>query len=328
MGRRRSFTEAAGSGALSVSDVPAAPTNRVRVAECVARPDNPRPDHVDVAELAASIRESGQIQPVTIVSADAYLQQRPAHTEMVGEAAWVVLAGSRRLAAAREAGVEELLVHVADDRVDEVIEVGIIENIQREPLTPVREGYELAQLVERYGTTRAVGEKIGKSHVYVSQRISLTKLVLELQTAVDNGQLKVQDARTLAKLPQGDQLEAYQAGPPYDQRAAAPRDNGGSPNGKTTAASTAPVGNDVSKNPEGSPGEDSPQNVSGNVVSKPQPIGREGAVPPTLGSDVSKHHAEQSPTATLPTDPADLALVIQTEYSAEQRAALLSLLQE
>ncbi len=324
MGRRRSFTEAAGSGALSVSDVTSAPTTRVRVDACVARPDNPRPTQGDVTELAASFQEAGQIQPATIVSAAAYLRQRPEHTEAVGDASWVVLAGSRRLEAAREAGNDELLVHVADDRVDEVIEIGIIENIQREPLTPVREGYELAQLLERYGTTRAVGAKIGKSHVYVSQRVSLTKLVSDLQTAVDSGELNVQDARTLTKVPPEDQLDAYRAGPPYQQRKGA-ADGGETPTAQHAASQQAESGNGVSTARQGSP-DGRRQHSRGNGVSKPPSVGGDGEATPTLGN-AGAAPSEPASASTLPVDPAELAIAINREYSDEQRAALVSLLQ-
>lgn len=326
MGRRKSFTEAAGSGALSVSDVATTPPTRVPIAECVARPDNPRPIDGDVSELAASLRQSGQIQPAVVASRDVYLRSRPDHASEVGDAGWVVLAGNRRLAACREAGLLELVVHVGDDRVDTIIEVGIIENVQREPLTPVREAMELQQLLDWYSTTRAVADRIGKSHVYVSQRVSLLKLVPQLQAAVDSGEIPVQDGRELARLPQTQQLEAYQAGPPYSPKKRAQKQAAASvsPGDAETYTRTElpPVGNAVSK--------------AGSDASDEKPRGGDGATAPTgtvasTATEPEKGAANSRQLfshASLPADPGELATAIEREYSADQRATLIELLQQ
>lgn len=343
MGRRRSFTEAAAGGPMDVADVPTTAPTRVSVDTCVARPDNPRPAHLDVAELAASIRESGQVQPATVASREAYLAHRPDHADAVGNASWVVLAGNRRLAACREAQVAELLVHVADESVANVIEVGVIENIQREPLTPVREAYELQQLHDRYRTTRAVGDRIGKSHVYVSQRLSLLELVPQLQAAVDEGTLKVSDARELAKIAQPEQMSAYDAGPPY--RPGASKKNadrspatGAVPGDPTTYTRTdLDAGNTVTKRSE-----TTPPNSEGSTVGNTVTNGHTDSAPvvtgeSTSGDALSSGSAQvpqpSSPFSsvlerTLPQDPVDLVTAIEREYTADQREELLKLLQQ
>ena len=79
MGRRRSFVDLADDKPMEVADLGETPPSRVPVSKCVRRPDNPRPEHLNVDELAASIRASGQIQPAAVAARAAYLQHRADH---------------------------------------------------------------------------------------------------------------------------------------------------------------------------------------------------------------------------------------------------------
>lgn len=258
MGRRKSFADLAGNGALDVTD--AAPT-RVPITSCVRRPDNPRPSTMDVSDLKASLKETGQLQPAAVASRSAYLVHRPDHADQIGNADWVVLAGNRRHKACEElAEVTDFEVLVVDDRVENVIEIGIIENIQREPLSPMREAFELKQLHDRYGNNRAVAARIGMTHAYVGQRLALLKLTPKLQAAVDDGSLKIADARELAKLPEAQQVAAHKAGPPYRQpERPKPAANG----------ATGDVATDTRTDLDTPPPEIEP--ASGNGVSKTAP---------------------------------------------------------
>lgn len=326
MGRRKSFMDLVDDGPMEVTDAAELPPTRVPVAKCARRPDNPRLDDLVVTELAETIIEFGQMQPATIASREAYLRHRPQHAEVIGAAEWVVLAGNRRHAACEKAGVDTLLVHVDDDGVEKAIEIGIIENIQREPLPPTLEARELAKLMERYGTTRAVGSKIGKSHVYVSQRLALLELVPELQRAVDEGSLKIADARELARLAQDEQLAAFQAGPPYKdkpQPAEPPAPSVPEPP-PVAANGNGSLGNAVSKpDPvdEGVDGHSVATRDAGNVVSKPRSSSAGSA---GVGNGVSN---TASPVVALPAEPEALVELIRSEYSDEQRQKLVALLQ-
>lgn len=326
MGRRKSFMDLVDDGPMEVTDAAELPPTRVPVAKCVRRPDNPRLNDLAVTELAETIVEFGQMQPATIASREAYLRHRPQHAEEIGAAEWVVLAGNRRHAACEKAGVDTLLVHVDDDGVEKAIEIGIIENIQREPLPPTLEARELAKLMERYGTTRAVGSKIGKSHVYVSQRLALLELVAELKRAVDEGSLKIADARELARLAQDEQLAAFEAGPPYKDKPQPPE----------PVVASVPEPQPVAVNGHGS---------AGNGVSKPDPVGEraDGRLAPArdVGNAVSKPRNPAastagvgngvsntvSPAVALPSEPEALVELILSEYSDEQRQKLVALLQ-
>lgn len=322
MGRRKSFMDLVDDGPMEVTDAAELPPTRVLVAKCVRRPDNPRLDDLAVTELAETIVEFGQMQPATIASREAYLRHRPQHAEAIGAAEWVVLAGNRRHAACEKAGVDTLLVHVDDEGVEKAIEIGIIENIQREPLPPTLEARELAKLMERYGTTRAVGSKIGKSHVYVSQRLALLELVTELQRAVDEGSLKIADARELARLPQDEQLAAFEAGPPYKDKPQ-PEPLAPSVPEPETVNGNGSLGNAVSKpepTGEGVDGHAAAARGAGNAVSKP----RDSASASGVGNGVSN---TRSSAVALPAEPEALVELIRSEYSEEQRQKLVALLQ-
>ncbi|GAA4890641.1 ParB/RepB/Spo0J family partition protein [Saccharopolyspora cebuensis] len=333
MGRRKSFVELAPGGPMNVTDPASAnvPPTRVPVDQCARRPDNPRPSSLDVAELADSIAEMGQLQPATVASRESYLAHRPDHAEAIGAAQWVVLAGNRRHAACEKAGVAELLVHVTDEQVPSIIEIGIIENIQREPLPPVREAHELQQLKDRYGTTREVGKRIGKTHVYVHQRLSLLQLVPQLQTAVDAGELKIADARDLAKLPQAKQMSAYEAGPPYADKPKPAPAAGVVPGDTSTYQRTNLDQPPATPTPAG-PAEE-PVAVNAVTKERPAPVAVEDpfgsplmSAPDTVTEPAPQPTAVATPASQLPGDPFALAELIEREYTEEQRRQLVELL--
>jgi ParB family transcriptional regulator, chromosome partitioning protein len=117
-------------------------------------------DEEKLAELAASIRTRGLLQPLV-------LRQVGDHYEL--------LAGERRYRAAQLAGIDRLPALIREG--DDPLEIALIENIQREDLSPLEEAEALAQLIERHGYShRAVGDLIGKSRPYVSNMLALTRL--------------------------------------------------------------------------------------------------------------------------------------------------------
>lgn len=181
----------------------------------VGNPANPRPeedytdDDPEFRELKASMREIGQLQPLAVVSrhvftqakADAVAQASAATRKLIQEADWVVVTGNRRLAAARQLGWTRIDIRVQDQLGDEdgrIDEAVIIENIHRKNLAPIREAEYLAGMLERHGSQEKVAERIGKSQVYVSQRLALLKLAPDIRSEVDAGTLKIKEARQLA----------------------------------------------------------------------------------------------------------------------------------
>ena len=161
------------------------PLDQVRVS-----PRNPRHKLDALDDLAASLQEYGLLQPVVVRRVDG---------------AYELIAGHRRLAAARQLGWRRIGAVVRDESDDQAYLLTLTENLQREDLTPKEEAAALEVLVrERGWTTRQVGEAIKRSHMYVSRRLrvfddpTLAPLVLERKLPVSTAEelLRVPDPHT------------------------------------------------------------------------------------------------------------------------------------
>lgn len=159
------------------------PIDRIR-----PNPNQPRRDfgEADLEELAASIREKGVIQPLI-------LRPHPVEPET-----WEIVAGERRWRAAQLAGVHALpaVVRVLDDT--EVLELAIIENIQRADLNPLEEALAFRQLMERFGHTQErLAEALGKSRSHIANLLRLLTLPEPVLDLVRGGKLTAGHARAL-----------------------------------------------------------------------------------------------------------------------------------
>ena len=192
------------------TEEPAAATRNMPVGQLAHNPFNPRAALTEIQETADSLLERGQIQPITIITRQAFLNAHPDAEDRIGTATFVVLDGNRRLAAARMAGLDALRVDVNDDLAEtaaDILESALVANIQREDLAPLEEARALAQLMNTHGSLRQVARRVGKSHVWVSQRLALLNLTPDLQEKVTNRELRIEDARALGKLPEQQQAE-------------------------------------------------------------------------------------------------------------------------
>ena len=145
-------------------------------------------DPESLSDLADSIRIHGVIQPVTVRRlASGYYQ---------------IIAGERRWRAAKQAGLEEIpaVIIEADDR--KVMELGLIENLQREDLNPAEEARGYQTLMEEYGLTQEqVAERMGKSRPAIANTLRLLALPEELLALVDDGTLSAGHARAILGAP-------------------------------------------------------------------------------------------------------------------------------
>lgn len=161
---------------------------RVPIERLVPNPDQPRrtfPAEA-MAELAASIREKGVIQPLIVRDLPGASGQ------------YQIVAGERRWRAAQAAGLHELPVLVRNLSDTEVLEVAIIENIQRANLNPVEEAAGYRQLMERFGHTQErLAEALSKSRSYIANSIRLLSLPQEVQDWLAEGKLTAGHARAL-----------------------------------------------------------------------------------------------------------------------------------
>ncbi|WP_439117848.1 ParB/RepB/Spo0J family partition protein [Nereida ignava] len=152
-------------------------------------PNQPRKsfDEGDLDELASSLREKGIIQPLIV---------RPDTTGQKG--AYQIVAGERRWRAAARAQIHEVPVIVRDFNDTEVLELGIIENIQRADLNAVEEALAYNQLIQRHGHTQdAVAKAMGKSRSHITNLLRLLTLPDDVQDKVVTGALSMGHARAM-----------------------------------------------------------------------------------------------------------------------------------
>ena len=156
-----------------------------RIVPC---PFQPRKDFSPetLRELADSIREQGVVQPLIV-------RERNGHLELI--------AGERRWRAAQLIGLKEVpvLLRQADDRA--VLELALIENLQRENLNPIEEAQGYAQLIDQFQLTQEdVATKVGKSRAVVTNALRLLKLAPEIQSCLRTGRLSVGHAKVILGL--------------------------------------------------------------------------------------------------------------------------------
>ena len=146
-------------------------------------------DDEAIEELAASIRMQGIVQPL-VVSPEA-------------DGTYVIVAGERRWRASRRAGLENVPVvvrQVADDR--EMLELALVENLQRSDLNPLEEAEAYLSLQEKFGLSQEdIASRVGKARTTVTNALRLLRLPEEVQELLRDGRLTAGQARPLLGLP-------------------------------------------------------------------------------------------------------------------------------
>ncbi len=158
----------------------------VPIERITPNPDQPRKtfEKDDLEDLAASIREKGVIQPLIV-------RARPDDT-------FEIVAGERRWRAAQLAQQHELPIIIRDFTDVEVLEVAIIENIQRADLNPVEEAAGYRQLMDKFGHTQEkMAEALGKSRSHIANLLRLLNLPDAVIEMLRNGDLSAGHARAL-----------------------------------------------------------------------------------------------------------------------------------
>jgi len=162
-------------------------------------PEQPRKafDPERLRELADSIREKGVIQPLIV-------------REIAGQGAkFEIVAGERRWRAAQIARLHQVPVVVRSYTDAEVIEIAIIENVQRAELNPIEEAEGYRQLIERFGHTQEkVAEALGKSRSHIANTLRLLALPEPVQAQLQSGALSAGHARALITAPDAVALAA------------------------------------------------------------------------------------------------------------------------
>lgn len=174
--------------------------NEVELSLIKANPDQPRRIFDDEAldELAASIREIGVIQPIT-------LRQMPDQT-------YQIIAGERRYRASLLAGLTSIPAYVRTAADENVMEMALIENIQREDLNSIEIALAYQNLIESYNLTQErLSERIGKKRTTIANYLRLLKLPAEIQMGLRDKKIDMAHARTIIPLEDATaQLEVYE----------------------------------------------------------------------------------------------------------------------
>ncbi len=168
------------------------PIDRIR-----PNPHQPRQtmNEEKLLELAASIKEHGIIQPIVVTQVGNMYQ---------------IVAGERRWRASKRAGLQKVPVFVKEITPQQMLELAIVENIQRADLSPLEEAHAFAQLIEEFGLTQeVVAQKVGKSRTAVANTLRLLKLPDELKAALSAEKITEGHARALLSIAKpGAQREA------------------------------------------------------------------------------------------------------------------------
>ncbi|MFD6877837.1 MULTISPECIES: ParB/RepB/Spo0J family partition protein [unclassified Streptomyces] len=244
--RRAAIAEATGAPTSGV-----VPPSEVPIEALAHNPFNLREDLTDLDELAQSLTVRGQLQPLAVATRMAFMEAHPGQTDGLGRAPYVVIDGNRRLAAAHLAGLKTMHIHVNDSlsaSAADILESALIANVHRVDVAPMDQARALQELVEVHGSQAQVAKRLGKTAAWVSQRLTLLNLTPTLQEKVETGELKVEPARRIGRLPREEQAAAANdavnaVNPPRQRtRPAPPTVNGvNAVNAARTSPSPAPA---------------------------------------------------------------------------------------
>ncbi|MCC6484809.1 MAG: ParB/RepB/Spo0J family partition protein [Armatimonadetes bacterium] len=187
------------SALIPGSGTPATGVKEIELSAISFNPYQPRKnlDEGSIAELAASIREHGVIQPIVVRSA--------------GAGRYELVAGERRLRAARSAGLTSIPVILREMADQESLEVALIENIQREDISPLDAARAYRRLMDEFDLSQEdVAARVGKSRSAVANTLRLLQLPEAIQARVEKGEMTEGHARALLSIvsPAGQALVA------------------------------------------------------------------------------------------------------------------------
>ena len=160
--------------------------DRISIRSIKPNPHQPRQkfDETSLDELTASIKEKGILTPITV--------------QNVGNQ-FILIAGERRLRASKKAGLKKIPVYIIDVANDaEMVEMALIENIQRENLNPIEEAEAYIYLNNRFKFSQEkIAKSVGKKRVTISNSLRLLTLPREIKESIRNGRLSAGHGRAI-----------------------------------------------------------------------------------------------------------------------------------
>lgn len=174
--------------------------NEIELSKIKVNPDQPRQlfDEEALEELAASIKQIGVIQPITLREID--------------KDSYQIIAGERRYRASLKAGLITVPAYVRTASDENVMEMALVENIQREDLNSIEIALAYQNLIESYKLTQEqLSERVGKKRTTIANYLRLLKLPAEIQMSIRDKRIDMAHARTLLTLEDASsQLELYE----------------------------------------------------------------------------------------------------------------------
>ena len=163
--------------------------NEIRIEDIKPNPNQPRRtfDEETLGELAASIKELGVVQPLSVRD--------------MGDGTYQIIAGERRWRAAGMAGIGTVPAYVRSASDSEVTEMALIENIQREDLNAIEVALAFRNLIDTYNLTQErLSERLGKNRATIANHLRLLKLPAEIQLGLRDHKLEMGHARALLSI--------------------------------------------------------------------------------------------------------------------------------
>lgn len=174
--------------------------NEIELSKIVANPDQPRRnfDEEALQELADSIREHGVISPITLRKND--------------DDTYMIIAGERRYRASKMAGLYSIPAYIRTAKDEQVMEMALIENIQREDLDAIEIALAYQRLIDDYQLTQErMSERVGKKRATIANYLRLLKLPAEIQMGIKEKKIDMGHARALLGAQSAEQqLALYQ----------------------------------------------------------------------------------------------------------------------
>ncbi|MEO8711804.1 MAG: ParB/RepB/Spo0J family partition protein [Parafilimonas sp.] len=163
--------------------------SRIPVDQILPNPKNPRRDfdEASLQELASSLKQFDIVQPLTV--------------SKISEGKYQLVAGERRLRAAKIAGLKDVPAYIRQSNDRELLELALLENLQREDLNAIEIGLSYKRMMDELNYTQEqVAERMGKERSTVTNYIRLLKLPPDIQVAVRNGELSMGHARAIINI--------------------------------------------------------------------------------------------------------------------------------
>lgn len=169
--------------------------NKVSIADVKVNPDQPRKhfDKTALDELSESIKTYGLLQPI-VISPD--------------NGGYIIIAGERRFRAAKQAGFTEISAIIRSSEELERLEIGLVENVQREDLSPLEQAISIARLHEQFNMEyKDIGKRLGKAHSTITNIVRLLQLPENARKALEDKKISEGHARTILSLKDRPELQ-------------------------------------------------------------------------------------------------------------------------